>query len=106
MGDAPYIIVKKNRPGGGQVRRDITIARYWIHKETRAVVQVINVQNVKPEDYLRIIFIDPAVPGMEMSMPLKTRENPFQPPGRSTPLMEPGFEDKYEVYENQRTTRA
>lgn len=106
MGDAPYVFVKKSRPGAGSFRKDIKIARYWKHKQTGTVVCVVNVQYVVGEDRLRIIFVDPNVPKMQMAMPLKTRENPFQPPGRSTPLMEQGFEDAYEVYEDQRSTRV
>lgn len=106
MGEAPYIIIKKTpRPGLSAHKNSIRIARYWRHKETGTVVQVVNVQEVDGS-WLRIIFIDPSVPGMQLSMPLKTRENPFQPPGRSTPLMEPGFEDQYTVYEDQRSTRV
>ena len=104
MGEAPYIIIKK-RPGIGQFKRSIRIARIWKHKETGNVVEVRAVQNVVPDNYLRIVFFDPQVK-IELSMPLKTRENPFQPPGRSTPLMEPGFEDQYEVYGDQRSTRV
>jgi hypothetical protein len=106
MGDAPYVFVRKSRPGVGTFRKDIRIARYWKHKETGTVVQVVNVQYVAAEDRLRIIFIDPNVPGVQMAMPLKTRENPFQPPGRATPLMEQGFEDAYAIYEDQRSTRV
>lgn len=105
MGDAPYTFVRKSRPGGGQFKRSIRIARYWKHKETGTVVEVRNVQNVVPDNFLRIVFFDPTI-NRELSMPLKTRENPFQPPGRATPLMEPGFEDQYYVYEDQRTTRV
>lgn len=104
MGDAPYIIIKK-RPGIGEYKSSIKIARVWKHKETGNVVEVRNVQNVVPDNYLRIVFWDPIIKH-ELSMPLKARENPFQPPGRNTPLMEPGFEDHYEVYENQRSTRV
>lgn len=104
MADAPYIIMK-NRPGTGMhYKKSITIARVWQHKETGTIVRVVNVQEVDG-NWLRIIFIDPSVPGLQLSLPLKTRENPFQPPGRVTPLMEPGFEDQYRVYENQQTTR-
>ncbi len=105
MGDSPYIIIRKNRPGGGQFKRSIKIARYWIHKETKTVVEVRSVQNVVPDNFLRIVFWDPTIQ-RELSLPLKARENPFQPPGRATPLMEPGFEDQYRVYEDQRTTRV
>jgi len=106
MGDSPYIIIRKDRPGAGTFRRDIKIERYWIHKQTRTVVQVVKVDNVKPEDYLIVRFIDPKVPGIQMSLPMYPRENPFQPPGRVTPLMEKGFLDEYEKYSDQRTTRA
>jgi hypothetical protein len=105
MGDAPYIIVKKARPGGGQFKRSIRIARVWKHKQTGNYVEVRNVQNVVPDNYLRIVFFDPEI-GRELSMPLKARENPFQPPNRSTPLMEQGFEDAYEVAPDQRSTRV
>ncbi len=98
-------IIKKNRPGGGSFKRSVKIARYWKHKETGTVVEVRNLQNVVPDNFLRVVFFDPTI-GRELSMPLKTRENPFQPPGRSTPLMEQGFEDQYHVYEDQRTTRV
>lgn len=104
MGDAPYIIIK-NRPGMGQFKRSIKIARIWRHKETGNYVEVRAVQNVVPDNYLRIVFFDPQVK-IELSMPLKARENPFQPPGRGTPLMEPGFEDQYEVAPDQRSTRV
>jgi hypothetical protein len=104
MGDAPYIIIK-NRPGVGAHNKSIRIARFWQHKETGTVVQVVRVQEVDGS-WLRIIFTDPSVPGVQLSLPFKTRENPYQPPGRSTPLMEPGFEDQYHVYHDQRSTRA
>jgi len=103
MGDAPYIIIK-NRPGLTHDKL-IRIARVWRNKETGNVVEVRAVQKVVPDNYLRIVFFDPNVK-IELSMPLKTRENPFQPPGRATPLMEPGFEDQYEVYQDQRSTRV
>lgn len=105
MGDAPYIIIKKNRPGGGQFKRSIRIARVWIHKETRNVVEVRSVQNVVPDNYLRIVFFDPTV-GRELSMPLKSRAHPFPKPGATHVEMEPGFEDHYTVYEDQRSTRV
>ena len=104
MADAPYIIIK-NRPGIGAHKRSITIARFWKHKELGTIVEVTKVQEVDGS-WLRIIFLDEKVPGVHLSMPLKTRENPFQPPGRGTPLMEPGFEDQYEVYGDQRSTRV
>jgi hypothetical protein len=103
MADAPYIIIK-NRPGAGTHKRSIRIARVWQHKETGSLIQVVKVQEVDGS-WLRIVFIDPSVPGVHLSLPLKARENPFQPPGRSTPLMEPGFTDQYNPYENQQTTR-
>lgn len=105
MGDAPYIIVKKTRPGLGEHKRSIRIPRVWVNKETGNYVEVRNVQNVVPDNYLRIVFWDPQIQH-ELSMPLKARENPFQPPGRGTPLMEPGFEDQYIVAPDQRSTRV
>lgn len=98
-------IIRKSRPGGGQFKRSVTIARMWKHKDTGTIVEVRNLQNVVPDNFLRVVFFDPLI-GRELSMPLKTRENPFQPPGRSTPLMEMGFEDQYYVYEDQRSTRV
>lgn len=105
MGSHEGYIIRKSRPGGGQFKRSVTIARMWKHKETGTIVEVRNLQNVVPDNFLRVVFFDPLI-GRELSMPLKTRENPFQPPGRSTPLMEMGFEDQYYVYEDQRSTRV
>ncbi len=99
------IINRGQRPGGGQHKRSVRIERYWIHKETKTVVEIRNLQNVVPDNFLRVVFFDPTI-GRELSMPLYSRENPFQPPGRSTPLMEAGFKDQYRVYEDQRTTRV
>jgi hypothetical protein len=104
MGDAPYIIIK-NRPGSGAFKRSIRTPRFWQHNETGNVVEIVRVQEVDGS-WLRYIFIDPTVPGVQLSMPFKTRENPYQPPGRSTPLMEPGFEDQYHVYKDQQSTRV
>ncbi len=104
MADAPYVFIK-NRPGATQFRRSIRIARVWKHKETGNVVEVRNVQNVVPDNYIRIVFFDPTI-GREMSMPLKSRPHPFQKPGAAVVEMERGFEEHYEVYHDQRSTRV
>jgi hypothetical protein len=104
MADSPYVIIKK-RDSQGEIMRSIKIARYWKHKETGLVVEVRKLQRVVPDNFLRVVYFDPTI-NHELAMPLKTRENPFQPPGRATPLMEQGFEDAFYVYEDQRTTRV
>ena len=103
MGDAPYIIIK-NRPGLAH-KRSVRIARFWKHKETGNVVEVRTMQNVVPDNYLRIVFYDPMIKH-ELAMPLKARPNPFQPPNAPEILMERGFEDEYELYGDQRSTRV
>lgn len=104
MGDAPYIIMK-NRPGAGTHKRSIRIARYWRHKETGNVVEIRRLMNVVPDNYLRVVFFDPTI-NRELSMPLKPRANPFQKPGAASVEMEMSFEEHYEVYADQRTTRV
>lgn len=104
MADAPYIIVK-NRPGAGTYKRSIRIARIWKHKETGNVVEVRAVQNVVPDNYIKIVFFDPTI-GRELSMPLKPRPHPFQKPGSGVVEMLPAFEDQYEMYTDQRSTRV
>jgi hypothetical protein len=95
MADAPYVIVKHRH--ATQYKRSIKIQRNWKHKETGNVVMVVTVQNVVPDNYLRIVFFDPQI-GRELSMPMKKRIHPFQPPGAAETLYEPGFEDQYEPY--------
>ena len=104
MGDAPYIIVK-NRPGAGPYKRSIRIARIWRHKETGNIVELRNVQNVVPDNYIRIVFFDPTI-NHELSMPLKPRPQPFQTPGSAVIEMQPSFEEQYEVHHDQRSTRV
>lgn len=103
MGESPYIIIKK-REGLGTFKKSIRIARVWQNNQTGNIVEVRAVQNVVPDNYLRIVFWDPTIKH-ELSMPLKPRPNPFQPPGAPEILMEPGFDSEYHVYENQRTDR-
>jgi len=93
MAESPYIIVKHRE--GGTFRRDITIVRYWKHKETGNVVEVRSVKNVVPENYLRVVFFDPLIK-IEVSLPLKKdRPDPFDPT-----KIEKAFENDYEPYGN------
>jgi hypothetical protein len=68
------------------------------------MVEIRRVMNVVDDPHLRIVFFDQLLK-RELSMPLKRRPNPFQPPGAPEVLMEPGFEDFYESYGNF-TSRA
>jgi hypothetical protein len=103
MSEAPYIIIPKAREGG-TYKRSIRIARVWRHKETGNVVEIRKVGNVVPDNYIRIWFFDPII-NRVLSLPLKPRPHPFQKPGAQSVEMELGFEDNYEVYQDQRSTR-
>ena len=98
MGDAPYVFTK-HREGLGTIKRSIRLARNWRHKETGNVVEIRTVQNVVPDNYLRVVFFDPQI-GRELSMPLRARPHPFQPPNAPEVVMEPGFEEQFEPYAN------
>ena len=95
MSDSPYVFVKHR--AGMEIKRSIKLARNWKHKETGNVVMIVTVQNVVPDNYLRVVFFDPQI-GRQLSMPLKARPNPFQPPGAAEVLMERGFDSEYEPY--------
>jgi hypothetical protein len=95
MGDAPYVFVKHRQ--GLEIKRSIRLARNWKHKETGNVVQVVTVQNVVPDNYLRVVFFDPTI-NRELSMPLRKRPHPYQPPNAPETLYEGGFEEQYEPY--------
>jgi hypothetical protein len=97
MSEAPYVFTKHRE--GITIKRSIRLARYWRHKETGNVVEIRTVQNVVPDQYLRVVFFDPQI-GQEISMPLKSRPHPFQPPGAAKEIMEPGFEESFEPYGN------
>lgn len=103
MGESPYIIMK-SRPGVGTYKRSIRIARVWRHKETGNVVRVTAVQNVVPDNYIKIVFFDPTI-NQELSMPLKPRPHPFQKPGAAVIEMLPSFEENYEMWD-QHSTRV
>ena len=103
MGDAPFIIIK-NRPGLSH-KRSVKIDRFWKHKETGNVVEVRKLQNVVPDNYLRVVFYDPLIKH-ELAMPMYPRPNPFQPPNAAETLMEQGFLEAYEIYGDQRSTRV
>lgn len=103
MGEAPYSFIKHRE--GLSIKRSVKIVRYWKNKETGNVVEVRALQNVVPENYLRIVFFDPQIKH-ELSMPFnKPRPNPYQPPNAPEVLMEPCFTDSYEEYGNF-TSRA
>lgn len=97
MADAPYVFIKHRE--GMQIKRSIRMVRYWAHKETKNAVEIRTVQNVVPDNYLRVVFFDPQI-GRELSMPMKSRPHPFPPPGATHEIMEPGFEDQYEPIGN------
>ena len=71
---------KRRSELGGASKRNVRIVRYWKHKETGNVVEIRAMQNVVPDNYFRVVFFDPTI-GRELSMPLKSRPHPFQPPG-------------------------
>lgn len=56
-GKAPDVFVPKYRPTAGRIRHDLRVCRYWRHKETGEVVEVIRAMLVKPENKLRLVYL-------------------------------------------------